>query len=80
MEIRVVLRTLLRDYTISPSNARDEGWQSRGVALAPSRGALVRPAPRRYRLEPVTSRSPRSIPIGDRAVGRTPRARTVAST
>ena len=42
MEIRVVLRTLLRDYTISPSNARDEGWQSRGVALAPSRGALVR--------------------------------------
>ena len=32
MEIRVVLRTLLRDYTISPSNARDEGWQSRGVA------------------------------------------------
>lgn len=42
MEIRVVLRTLLRDYVISPSNARDEGWQSRGVTLAPSRGALVR--------------------------------------
>ena len=47
MEIRVVLRTLLRDYTISPSNARDEGWQSRGVALAPSRGALVRVRRRR---------------------------------
>ena len=46
MEIRVVLRTLLRDYVISPSNARDEGWQSRGVALAPSRGALVRVRPR----------------------------------
>jgi cytochrome P450 family 138 len=42
MELRVVLRTLLRDYTISPSKARDEGWTSRGVALAPSRGALVR--------------------------------------
>ena len=42
MEIRVVLRTLLRDYVISPSNARDEGWKSRSVALAPSRGALVR--------------------------------------
>ena len=42
MEIRVVLRTLLRDYTISPSDARDEGWKSRSVALAPSRGALVR--------------------------------------
>lgn len=42
MEIRVVLRTLLRDYTIRPSSVRDEGWKSRGVALAPSRGALVR--------------------------------------
>lgn len=42
MEIRVVLRTLLRDYTIRPSDARDEGWKSRAVALAPSRGALVR--------------------------------------
>ena len=42
MEIRVVLRTLLRDYVIQPSTARDEGWQTRAVALAPSRGALVR--------------------------------------
>ena len=41
MEMRVVLRTLLRDYTIRPSNTRDEGWKSRSVALAPSRGALV---------------------------------------
>jgi cytochrome P450 family 138 len=47
VEIRVVLRTLLRDYVISPSNARDEGWQSRGVAIAPSRGARVRVRPRR---------------------------------
>ena len=42
MEIRVVLRTLLRDYSISPTDKPDEGWQSRGVAIAPSRGALVR--------------------------------------
>jgi len=42
MEIRLVLRTLLRDYTIHPSTAHDEGRQSRGVAIAPSRGALVR--------------------------------------
>jgi hypothetical protein len=42
MEIRAVLRTLLRDFTISLSNAHDEGLLSRGVALAPSRGALVR--------------------------------------
>ena len=46
MEIRVVLRTLLRDYVISPSNARDEGWQSRRVALAPARGARVCVRPR----------------------------------
>jgi cytochrome P450 len=42
MEIRVVLRTLLCGFVISPSDARDEGRRSRGVAIAPSRGALVR--------------------------------------
>jgi cytochrome P450 len=42
MEMRIVLRTLLRDYVIQASSARDEGWQTRGVALAPARGALVR--------------------------------------
>jgi cytochrome P450 len=42
MEMRIVLRTLLRDYAIQASSARDEGWQTRGVALAPARGALVR--------------------------------------
>jgi cytochrome P450 family 138 len=47
MEMRVVLRTLLRNYVISPSSARDERWRSRGVAVAPSRGARVRIQPRR---------------------------------
>jgi cytochrome P450 family 138 len=47
MELRVVLRTLLRDYTIRPSTARDEGRRSRSVALAPSRGARVRVRRRR---------------------------------
>ena len=42
MEIRVVLRTLLRGYAICPSNARGEGFKARSVTLAPSRGALVR--------------------------------------
>jgi cytochrome P450 len=42
MEMRVVLRSLLREYTIRPSKARDEGRSSRGVAIAPARGALVR--------------------------------------
>jgi cytochrome P450 family 138 len=46
MEIRVVLRTLLRNYVIRPSSARDEGSLSRGVAIAPSRGARVRIQPR----------------------------------
>src|SRR5882757_10714055 len=47
MEMRVVLRTLLRDYVISPTDSRDERCQSRGVAIAPGRGALVRVQPRR---------------------------------
>jgi cytochrome P450 len=47
MEIRVVLRTLLRDYAIAPSSDCDEGWQSRGVAIAPARGARVRVRSRR---------------------------------
>jgi cytochrome P450 len=47
MEMRGVLRTLLRNYVISPSSARDVRWQSRGVAVAPSRGARVRIQPRR---------------------------------
>jgi cytochrome P450 len=47
MELRVVLRTLLRDYVILPSRARDERWLSRGVAIAPSRGARVQVRPRR---------------------------------
>lgn len=47
MEMRIVLRTLLRDYVISPTDSRDEPSQSRGVAIAPGRGALVRVQPRR---------------------------------
>jgi cytochrome P450 len=46
MEMRIVLRTLLRDYVISPSRTRDERWSSHGVAVAPSRGARVRVQPR----------------------------------
>jgi cytochrome P450 len=46
MEMRVVLRTLLRDYAISPSSARDEGFRSRGVTIAPARGARLTVAPR----------------------------------
>jgi cytochrome P450 len=47
MEMRIVLRTLLRDYVIRPTDGRDEPSRSRGVAIAPARGALVRIEPRR---------------------------------
>mgnify|MGYP002651511633 CR=1 FL=1 len=47
MEMRVVLRTLLRDYVIEASSAPDERYRSRGVAIAPARGALVRLRSRR---------------------------------
>jgi cytochrome P450 len=44
MEMNVILRTLLRDYTLQPTDERDERWHSRGVANAPGRGgrAVVR--------------------------------------
>ncbi len=42
MEMRIVIRTLLRNYVISPSNARDERWQSNRVSITPARGARVR--------------------------------------
>jgi cytochrome P450 family 138 len=47
MEMRVVLRTLLRSYVISPSSAPGERWRSNRVSITPSRGARVRIRPRR---------------------------------
>lgn len=41
MEMDVVLRALLRDFTIEPSTSPDERWHSRGVAYAPARGGRV---------------------------------------
>jgi cytochrome P450 len=44
MEMTVVLRTLLRDFTLVPTAAPGERWHSRGVAYAPAKGgrAVVR--------------------------------------
>ncbi len=44
MEMTVVLRTLLRDFTLEPTTDADERWHSRGVAYAPAKGgrAIVR--------------------------------------
>ncbi|MET0233622.1 MAG: cytochrome P450 [Kibdelosporangium sp.] len=44
MEMNVVLRTLLRAFSLVPTDERDERWHSRGIANAPAKGgrALVR--------------------------------------
>jgi cytochrome P450 len=44
MEMNVVLRTVLRDFTLEPTDRPGERWHSRGVAFAPAKGgrALVR--------------------------------------
>ena len=44
MEMNVVLRTMLRDFTLEPTSERGERWHSRGVAYCPAKGgqAVVR--------------------------------------
>ena len=44
MEMNVVLRTLLRDFTLKPTSERGERWHSRGIAYCPAKGgrAVVR--------------------------------------
>ena len=48
MEMNVVLRTLLRDFTLEPTSERGERWHSRGIAYCPAKGgrAVVRRRPR----------------------------------
>ncbi|MCW2806883.1 MAG: cytochrome [Marmoricola sp.] len=41
MELDVVLRTLLRDFTLLPTDQPDESWHSRGIAIAPGRKGLA---------------------------------------
>jgi cytochrome P450 len=57
MEMNVVLRTLLRDFTLEPTNERGERWHSRGVAYCPAKGgrAVVQRRTRERRVaDPVT--------------------------
>jgi cytochrome P450 len=51
MEMNVVLRTLLRDFTLEPTSERGERWHSRGIAYCPAKGgrAVVRRRPARRR-------------------------------
>jgi cytochrome P450 family 138 len=41
MEMSVVLRTMLRDFTLVPTSEPDERWHSRGIASAPGKGGLA---------------------------------------
>ena len=41
MEMNLVLRTLLRDFDLTPTSAPAEGWHSRGIANAPAKGGLA---------------------------------------
>jgi cytochrome P450 len=41
LEMSVVLRTLLRDFTIEPSTEPPERRHSRGIAVAPGKGGMV---------------------------------------
>jgi cytochrome P450 len=41
MEMNVVLRTMLRDYTLVPTTEPGEAWHSRGVAYAPGKGGIA---------------------------------------
>jgi cytochrome P450 len=55
MEMNVVLRTLLRDFTLVPTSERDERWHSRGVAYAPGKGGRAVVRRRDPQAEPTTA-------------------------
>jgi cytochrome P450 len=41
MEMDIVLRTVLRHFTIETTNAPGEKWHNRGVAFTPTKGGRV---------------------------------------
>jgi cytochrome P450 len=41
LEMRVVLRTMLREFTLAPTGEPGERPHSRGIAVAPARGGLA---------------------------------------
>lgn len=47
MEMDIVVRTVLRHFTIEPSSAPGERWHSRGVAFTPKGGGKIVVRPRR---------------------------------
>lgn len=53
MEMDVVLRVLLQHVTLAPTDAPDERWKFRGVAMAPADGGRAVVTPRVRRPAPV---------------------------
>jgi hypothetical protein len=41
MEMNVVLRTMLRDFTLEPTSEPPEKPHNRGIAIAPAKGGLA---------------------------------------
>jgi cytochrome P450 len=57
MEMNVVLRTMLRDYTLLPTSEPAERRHSRGIANAPAKGGLAVVRPRATRLASATEKA-----------------------
>jgi cytochrome P450 family 138 len=68
LEMNVVLRTLLRHFTLEPTSERGERWHSRGIAYCPAKGgrAVVR---RRRPHEQPGAQAVGESAIGARAIG-----------
>ena len=58
MELQVVLRTLLTEHAITPSDKRSEAWKSRGVAFAPAYGGQIVRHPRNAQGHAIRSLAP----------------------
>lgn len=56
MEMNVVLKTLIRDFTLEPTSDPGERWRSRGVAFAPAGGGIA--VVRRRRAETASTETP----------------------
>jgi cytochrome P450 family 138 len=60
MEMNVTLRTILRDFSLTSTDERDERWRSRGIANSPAKGGRVA----------VRRRTPRTAPTAEAAGAR----------
>lgn len=67
MEVGVILRTLLREFEIVPTDARAERWKNRGIAFAPAGGGLV--AVRRRKKSRLITATEAGVTSGERSPG-----------